>query len=99
MPPQNYVVLNITFAEPYAQYPQPQQSMAIFGGYAVRNMQNVAATQTNAAQLGEGNANIAYDLGCLHLVPPEQFVGGDVQTYHEKGYNYQGHQYQSPAED
>jgi hypothetical protein len=26
MPPQNYVVPNVTFAEPYAQYPQPQQS-------------------------------------------------------------------------
>jgi hypothetical protein len=36
MPPQNYVVPNVTFAEPYAQYPQPQQSMAIIGGYAVR---------------------------------------------------------------
>jgi hypothetical protein len=29
MPPQNYVVPNVTFAEPYTQYPQPQQSMAI----------------------------------------------------------------------
>jgi hypothetical protein len=59
LPPQNYVVLNVTFAEPYTQYPQPKQSMAIIGGYAVRNMQNVAAIQSNAAQLGEGNANIA----------------------------------------
>jgi hypothetical protein len=80
---------NITFAEPYAQYPQTQQSVAIIGGYAVRNMQNVAAIQSNAAQLGEGNANIAYELGRLHLVPPDQFVGGDVQTYYEQGYNYQ----------
>jgi hypothetical protein len=40
------------------------------------NMQNVTAIQSNAAQLGEGNANIAYELGCLHLVPPDQFVGG-----------------------
>jgi hypothetical protein len=24
MPPQNYVVPNVTFAEPYTQYPQPQ---------------------------------------------------------------------------
>jgi hypothetical protein len=24
MPPQNYVVPNVTFAEPYAQYPQPE---------------------------------------------------------------------------
>jgi hypothetical protein len=99
MPPQNYVVPNVTFAEPYAQYPQPQQSMAIIGGYAARNMQNVVAIQTNAAQLGEGNAIIAYELGRLHLVPPEQFVGGDVQTYYEQGYNYQDHQYQPPAED
>jgi hypothetical protein len=49
MPPQNYVVPNVTFAEPYTQYPQPQQSMAI-GGYAARNMQNVAAIQSNTAQ-------------------------------------------------
>jgi hypothetical protein len=73
--------------------------MAIIGGYVARNMQNVAAIQTNAAQLGEGNANIAYDLGRLHLVPLEQFVGGDVQTYYEQGHNYQDHQYQPPAED
>jgi hypothetical protein len=96
MPPQNYVVPNVTFAEPYAQYPQPQQSMAIIGGYTARNMQNVAAIQSNAAQLGEGNANIAYELG---VVPPDQFVGGDVQTYYEQGYNYQDYQYQPPAED
>jgi hypothetical protein len=44
-------------------------------------MQNVAAIQSNTTQLGEGNANIAYELGHLHLVPPDQFVGGDVQTY------------------
>jgi hypothetical protein len=99
VPPQNYVVLNVTFAEPYAQYPQPQQSVAIVGGYAARNMQNVTAIQSNAAQLGKGNANIAYELGRLHLVPPDQFVGGDVQTYYEQGYNYQDYQHQPPAED
>jgi hypothetical protein len=99
MPPQNYVVPNITFAEPYAQFPQPQQSVAIIGGYAARNMQNVAAIQSNAAQLGEGNANIAYELGCLHLVPPDQFIGGDFQSYYEQGYNHQDYQYQPPAED
>jgi hypothetical protein len=43
-------------------------------------MQNVAAIQSNVAQLGEGNANIAYELGRLRLVLPDQFVGGDVQT-------------------
>jgi hypothetical protein len=47
-------------------------------------MQNVVAIQTNAAQLGEGNANVAYELVRLHLVPPEQFVGGDVQTYYAR---------------
>jgi hypothetical protein len=39
----------------------------IIGGYAVRNMQNIAAIQTKANQMGEGNANIAYELGRLHL--------------------------------
>jgi hypothetical protein len=51
------------------------------------------------AQLGEGNANIAYELGRLHLVPPDQLIWGDVQTYYEQGYNYQDYQYQPPAED
>jgi hypothetical protein len=48
-------------------------------------MHNIAAIESNAAQLGEGNANIAYELGRLHLVPPDQFVGGDVQSYYGKG--------------
>jgi hypothetical protein len=99
MPPQSYVVPNVTFAEPYTQYPQPQQIMAIIGGYAKRNMQNIAAIQSNPARLGEGNANIAYELGRFHLVPPDQFVGGDFQTYYEQGYNYQDHQYPLPVED
>jgi hypothetical protein len=59
--------------------------MAIIGGYVARNAQNVAAIQANAAQLGEGNANIAYELGRLHLVEPNQFVGGNVQPYMSKG--------------
>jgi hypothetical protein len=62
-------------------------------------MQNVAAIQSNATQLGDGNANITYELGRLHLVTPDQFVGGDVQTYYEQGYNYQEYQHQPPAED
>jgi hypothetical protein len=74
--------------------------MAIIGGYVARNAQNVAAIQANVAQLGEGNANIAYELGRLHLVEPNQFVGGkNVQPYYEQGYNYQDYQYQPPAED
>jgi hypothetical protein len=62
-------------------------------------MQNVGAIQSNAAQLGEGNTNIAYELGRLLLAPPDQFVGGDVQTYYAQGYNYQDYQHQPPAED
>jgi hypothetical protein len=89
MPPPNYMTPNVTFAEPYAQFPQPKQSVAIIGGYAARNMQNIAAIQANAAQLGEGNANIAYELGRLHQAPPEQFIRGDVQSYYEQGYNHQ----------
>jgi hypothetical protein len=87
--PQNYVVPNVTFAEPYAQFPQPQQSVSIIREYAARNMQNIAAIQANVTQLGEGNANIAYDLGRLHLAPPDQFIRGDVQSYYEQGYNHQ----------
>jgi hypothetical protein len=99
VPPQNYVVPNVTFAEPYTQYPQPQQSMAIIRGCVARNMQNVPAIQSNAAQLGEGNANIAHELGRLRLVQPDQCVGGDVQTYYEQGYHYQDYQHKPPAED
>jgi hypothetical protein len=98
MPPPNYVVPNVAFAEPYTQFLQPQQSVAIIGGYAVRNMQNIAAIQANVVQLGEGNANIAYELGRLHLALPEQFIGGEVQSYYEQGYNHQDYQYQPPAE-
>jgi hypothetical protein len=41
--------------------------VATIGGYAARNMQNIAAILTNANQMGEGNANVAYVLGHLHL--------------------------------
>jgi hypothetical protein len=36
--------------------------VAIIGGYAARNMQIIAVIQTNANQMGEGNANITYEL-------------------------------------
>jgi hypothetical protein len=39
MPPPNFAVPNVAFAEPYARLPQPQQSVATIGGYAARNMQ------------------------------------------------------------
>jgi hypothetical protein len=62
IPPPNFAVPNVAFVEPYAHLPQPQQNVAIIGGYVVRNMQIIAAIQTNANQMGEGNANIAYEL-------------------------------------
>jgi hypothetical protein len=62
MPPPNFVVPNVAFAEPYAHLPQPQQKVAIIGGYAARNMQNITAILTNTNQMGEWNANIAYEL-------------------------------------
>jgi hypothetical protein len=50
--------------------------------------------------MGEGNANIAYELGHLHLAPPGQFIGGAVQSYYEQGYNNnQDYQYKPPVED
>jgi hypothetical protein len=67
MPPPNFAMPNVAFAEPFAHLPQPQHNVAIIGGYAAMNMQNVAAILTNANQMGEGNANIAYALGHLHL--------------------------------
>jgi hypothetical protein len=99
IPPPNFAVPNVDFAEPYAHLPQPKQSVAIIGEYIARNMQNIVAIQTNANQMGEGNANNAYELGRLHLAPPGQFIGGVVQSYYEQGYNNQDYQYQPSAED
>jgi hypothetical protein len=65
--PPNFAVPNIAFAKPFAHLPQPQQNVAIVGGYAARNMQIIAAIQTNANQMGEGNTNISYELFHLHL--------------------------------
>jgi hypothetical protein len=36
--------------------------VAIIGGYTARSMQIITAIQTNANQMGEENANIAYEL-------------------------------------
>jgi hypothetical protein len=36
--------------------------VATIGGYGARNMQIIAAIQTNANQMSEGNANIACEL-------------------------------------
>jgi hypothetical protein len=38
------------------------KNVSIIGGYAVRNMQIIAAILNNANQMGEGNVNIAYEL-------------------------------------
>jgi hypothetical protein len=69
--PTNFEVPNVAFAETYAHLSQPQQSVATIGGYAARNMQITAAILTNWNQMGEGNANIAYVLGHLHLAPSD----------------------------
>jgi hypothetical protein len=45
--------------------------VAIVGGYAARNMKIIAAIWTNANQMGEGNANLAYELWRLHLAPSD----------------------------
>jgi hypothetical protein len=74
------------------------KNLAIIGGYAARNMQIIAAIQTNANQMSERNANIAYELGRLHLAPPGQFIGV-VQSYYEQGYTNKDYQYQPPMED
>jgi hypothetical protein len=71
IPPPIFAVPNVAFAEPYAHLPQPQQSVATIGGYAARNMQNIAVILTNTNQMGEGNANVAYVLGHLHLAPSD----------------------------
>jgi hypothetical protein len=63
------------------------------------NMLGVPKYTVNTNQMGEGNANVAYELGCLHLAPPGQFIGGAVQSYYEQGYNNQDYQYQPPTED
>jgi hypothetical protein len=69
--PTIFAVPNVAFAEPFAHLPQPQQNVATIGGYAARNMQNIVAILTNANQMGEGNANVAYVLGHLHLAPSD----------------------------
>jgi hypothetical protein len=38
IPPPNFAVPNVAFVKPYAHLPQPQKSVAIIGGYTVRNM-------------------------------------------------------------
>jgi hypothetical protein len=37
--------------------------------------------------MGEGTANIAYEMGRLHIALLEQFMGGPAQIYYEHGYN------------
>jgi hypothetical protein len=59
--------------------------VAIIGEYVARNMQIIAAIQTNANQIGEGNANIAYELGYLHLAPLGQFIEERCNSIMSKG--------------
>jgi hypothetical protein len=69
--PTIFAVPNVAFAEPFAHLPQSQQNVATIGGYAARNVQIIAAILTNANQMGEGNANVGYVLGHLHLAPSD----------------------------
>jgi hypothetical protein len=62
IPPPNFAVPNAAFAEQYTDLPQPQQNVGTIGGYTPRNMQIIAAIQTNANQMGGGNTNISYVL-------------------------------------
>jgi hypothetical protein len=78
-------VPNVAFAEPHAHLPQPQQSVAIIGGYTARNIQNIAAILTNANQMGEENANIAYVLGLLHLAPSDNSLEEQCNPIMSKG--------------
>jgi hypothetical protein len=47
IPPPNFAVPNVAFVEPYSHLLQPQQNVATIGGYAARNIQIIAAIQTN----------------------------------------------------
>jgi hypothetical protein len=56
--PPNFAVPNVAFVDQYAHLPHPQQSVAIIGGYAARNMQkycshpnHVKAMQTSPLSL------------------------------------------------
>jgi hypothetical protein len=51
IPPPNFAVPNVAFAELYAHLSQPQQNVAIIGGYTTRNMQIIAAILNNAKQI------------------------------------------------
>jgi hypothetical protein len=50
IPPPNFAVPNVAFAEPYAHLPQPQQNVATIGGCAAISMQIITAIQTNATK-------------------------------------------------
>jgi hypothetical protein len=49
--PHQFAVPNVAFAELYAHLSQPQQNVAIIGGYTTRNMQIIAAILNNAKQI------------------------------------------------
>ena len=84
-----YIVPNAAFVQPYSHLVQPQQSAAIIGAYVERNMQDAEIAHSHVNNMQEGTANITYQLGRLHLMPPEEFHGGPMQHYYEQGYNEQ----------
>jgi len=62
------------------------------GAYARRNMEDIDAIRRHTTQLEDGTAGIAYQMGLLGLVPPEQFNGGAFQQYYDRGYNTRANQ-------
>jgi hypothetical protein len=63
------MIPNAASAELCAHLPRRQQSMAIIGGYATRNIQNVTVIQSHANEIVEGTTNMAFALGHLHITP------------------------------
>jgi hypothetical protein len=74
IPPPNFAVPNVAFAEPYEHLPQPQQNVATIGGYAARNMQNIAAILTVDAKCAPSAKHTASRTSWLHTCKESQDV-------------------------
>jgi hypothetical protein len=98
MPPLNFAVPNVAFAETYAHLPQPQQNVAIIGGYAAKTCKLLQPSKPMQNKwVKEMQTSLMSFDASLRTVG--QFIGGEVQSYYEQGYNNQDYQYQPPAED
>ena len=47
--------------------------------------------------MGKDVANITFQMGRLHIAPPNQFGEGPVHQYFVQGYNVQDYQQQPPS--